>query len=153
MNDLPCPDCGYCPEHQVNWCGPGGCYVCEHEWPTTHAVYRVVKTRETDSVCTHNAPGPWVSDLENVSCKECLRIIAERTNRQIDRLHGPGAAAALDEAIADGSIFGEDPIALDPFTIEVEFCGESCPRTKFPDGTHCGEYGWHAINCPERENI
>jgi hypothetical protein len=29
-------------------------------------------------------------------------------NAQIDRLHGPGAAAALDAAIVDGSIFGED---------------------------------------------
>jgi hypothetical protein len=26
----------------------------------------------------------------------------------------------------------------------------ACPGTKFPDGTHCGEYGWHASDCPER---
>ena len=25
-----------------------------------------------------------------------------------------------------------------------------CPRTRFPDGTVCGEYGWHAPDCPER---
>jgi hypothetical protein len=23
-----------------------------------------------------------------------------------------------------------------------------CPQTRFPDGTHCGEYGWHAKGCP-----
>jgi hypothetical protein len=28
--------------------------------------------------------------------------------------------------------------------------GDVCPGTKFPDGTHCGEYGWHASDCPER---
>jgi hypothetical protein len=27
---------------------------------------------------------------------------------------------------------------------------QQCPGTKFPDGTHCGEYGWHASDCPER---
>jgi hypothetical protein len=27
----------------------------------------------------------------------------------------------------------------------------ACPKTKFPDGTHCGEHGWHAKNCPERK--
>ena len=26
-----------------------------------------------------------------------------------------------------------------------------CPRTRFPDGTHCGEYGWHAMDCPARD--
>jgi len=26
-----------------------------------------------------------------------------------------------------------------------------CPQTRFPDGTHCGEYGWHGVGCPERE--
>jgi hypothetical protein len=31
----------------------------------------------------------------------------EAINRQIDRLHGPGASAALDAAIADGSIFND----------------------------------------------
>lgn len=33
-------------------------------------------------------------------------------DKAIDELHGPGAAAALDEAIADGSVFGEKPVAL-----------------------------------------
>ena len=27
----------------------------------------------------------------------------------------------------------------------------TCTQTKFPDGTHCGEYGWHASNCPEHD--
>jgi hypothetical protein len=27
-----------------------------------------------------------------------------------------------------------------------------CPKTRFPDGTHCGEYGWHARDCPDRES-
>lgn len=31
----------------------------------------------------------------------------DQLNEQIDRVHGPGAAAALDEAIADGSVFAE----------------------------------------------
>jgi hypothetical protein len=26
----------------------------------------------------------------------------------------------------------------------------ACPGTRFPDGTHCGEYGWHAKDCPMR---
>lgn len=30
----------------------------------------------------------------------------ERMNKKIDKLHGAGAAEALDRAIADGSIFG-----------------------------------------------
>lgn len=25
-----------------------------------------------------------------------------------------------------------------------------CPKTRFPDGTRCGEYGWHGIGCPDR---
>jgi hypothetical protein len=29
----------------------------------------------------------------------------------------------------------------------------ACPGTTFPDGTHCGEYGWHAIDCPMRVNL
>jgi hypothetical protein len=27
-----------------------------------------------------------------------------------------------------------------------------CPQTRFPDGTHCGEYGWHAPDCPARKS-
>lgn len=26
---------------------------------------------------------------------------------------------------------------------------DECPRSKFPDGTRCGDYGWHALNCPQ----
>jgi len=33
---------------------------------------------------------------------------AAALDAQIDRLHGPGAAAAIDGAFADGSIFGRD---------------------------------------------
>jgi hypothetical protein len=29
--------------------------------------------------------------------------------------------------------------------------GHSCPGTRFPDGTRCGEYGWHAPDCPARD--
>jgi len=25
----------------------------------------------------------------------------------------------------------------------------TCPETRFPDGTHCGEFDWHARDCPE----
>ena len=28
-----------------------------------------------------------------------------------------------------------------------------CPQTMFPDGTHCGEHGWHASDCPARTSI
>jgi|KBSMisStaDraftv2_1062788.scaffolds.fasta_scaffold09487_6 hypothetical protein len=24
----------------------------------------------------------------------------------------------------------------------------ACLGTRFPDGTHCGDYGWHAKDCP-----
>lgn len=24
----------------------------------------------------------------------------------------------------------------------------TCPRTAFPDGTQCGDYNWHAADCP-----
>lgn len=39
--------------------------------------------------------------------QDAERALAKELDRQIDRLHGPGAAAALDAAIADGSIYGD----------------------------------------------
>jgi hypothetical protein len=35
-------------------------------------------------------------------------VVTAELNRKIDEMHGPGAAAAIDAAIADGSIFGDD---------------------------------------------
>jgi hypothetical protein len=38
----------------------------------------------------------------------------------------------------------------DGCTAPPEAVSSECPGTKFPDGTHCGEYGWHARDCPVR---
>lgn len=40
-------------------------------------------------------------------CLELQDRIEKKLNEEIDRRHGPGAAAAIDAAFADGSIFGD----------------------------------------------
>lgn len=63
-------------------------------------------------------PGPVMDELEPVatdvdtqSIQDAQAEFAQKTeaeqNAQIDALHGPGAAEALEAAYADGSIFGE----------------------------------------------
>lgn len=50
----------------------------------------------------------FVSDmLETVTPVARDLWYEEQQNKQIDKIHGPGAAAALDEAIKDGSIFND----------------------------------------------
>ena len=60
---------------------------------------------------------------------------------RIDVLHGPGAAAAIDAAIADGSIFG----GLDdagPVAVEV---GVICPECENGKHQNCGGQALHPV--------
>lgn len=56
---------------------------------------------------------------------------------QIDRLHGPGAAAALDAAIADGSIFAES--SRDPERV-------ICPECANGKHQNCDGVGYDQLN-------
>lgn len=51
----------------------------------------------------------------------------QKLDEQIDKLHGPGAAAAIDRALADGSIFGEE---FNPHDDATPMSGESAIQYK-----------------------
>jgi hypothetical protein len=67
----------------------------------------------------------------------------------IDRMHTACNAelAWLQERTGDG--VSDDPTPQWQHDNE-EAALAACPGTKFPDGTRCGEYGWHASDCPAR---
>lgn len=67
--------------------------------PDPHLDWNAYALRLQDGVSPGD-PGDdnWMSEDEHNA----------KLNAAIDQLHGPGAAAALDAAIADGSIFGDD---------------------------------------------
>lgn len=52
------------------------------------------------------APG-WARVGDEHFCPEHKADAMKKLDEGIDKLHGPGAADALDQAIADGSIFGD----------------------------------------------
>ena len=61
-------------------------------------------------------------------------------DRQIDALHGEGAAAAIDAAYADGSIFADEMPPRHDFvhewSAESPYCGQMVMRNG--DGDTCG---------------
>lgn len=68
---------------------------------------------------------------------DVAQALADRVNgvgldddARIDALHGPGAAAALNQAIADGSVFGEQPetTAASPVVCYLDVDGDPWVR-------------------------
>lgn len=89
--------------------GPCQCASDTHNPPPSH---EEAIDEERCSYCQEVFPSPVSLHHDEEECQINLDLLARAKaadlDARIDALHGPGAAAALDAAIADGSIFGED---------------------------------------------
>jgi hypothetical protein len=136
-------------------------------WLTVHDIATVAEERKAWAVVTGD-PTPAHAQATNEDIAASLAELSamrDAADASIQRVldlcarwdamtKGEGPTTAQIRAailgLDEGTNETEKSVGMTAAEIATRAARDVCPQTRFPDGTHCGEYGWHGIGCPER---